>query len=130
MIRHPPRSTLTATLFPYTTLFRSHALGYRGLHHPGLRLHRHRRALRHRDAARRPAAAAAGAGADRPHALRPRHVPLLAHPPARELRRRDELPALPDVLNVLRALPAVARPRGPRRSAESRVGNEWVSRGR
>src|SRR3546814_7970271 len=24
MIRHPPRSTLTDTLFPYTTLFRSH----------------------------------------------------------------------------------------------------------
>src|SRR3546814_5634414 len=24
MIRRPPRSTLTATLFPYTTLFRSH----------------------------------------------------------------------------------------------------------
>src|SRR3546814_2593078 len=26
MIRHPPRSTLTETLFPYTTLFRSVAL--------------------------------------------------------------------------------------------------------
>src|SRR3546814_9557874 len=26
MIRRPPRSTLTDTLFPYTTLFRSHAL--------------------------------------------------------------------------------------------------------
>src|SRR3546814_5170699 len=25
MIRRPPRSTLTDTLFPYTTLFRSHA---------------------------------------------------------------------------------------------------------
>src|SRR3546814_1832752 len=24
MLRHPPRSTLTYTLFPYTTLFRSH----------------------------------------------------------------------------------------------------------
>src|SRR3546814_20587662 len=31
MIRRPPRSTRTDTLFPYTTLFRSHAakLGYR-----------------------------------------------------------------------------------------------------
>src|SRR3546814_4772396 len=26
MIRRPPRSTRTGTLFPYTTLFRSHAL--------------------------------------------------------------------------------------------------------
>src|SRR3546814_15136043 len=29
MIRRPPRSTRTATLFPYTTLFRSLALGAR-----------------------------------------------------------------------------------------------------
>src|SRR3546814_16989273 len=28
MTRHPPRSTLTATLFPYTTLFRSAVLYY------------------------------------------------------------------------------------------------------
>src|SRR3546814_10078490 len=32
MIRRPPRSTRTDTLFPYTTLFRSHA--GRGLRHP------------------------------------------------------------------------------------------------
>src|SRR3546814_3107717 len=30
MIRRPPRSTRTDTLFPYTTLFRSHALGHFG----------------------------------------------------------------------------------------------------
>src|SRR3546814_10886403 len=31
MIRRPPRSTRTDTLFPYTTLFRSHlAIGYGG----------------------------------------------------------------------------------------------------
>src|SRR3546814_7857243 len=30
MIRRPPRSTRTDTLFPYTTLFRSHAAGHRG----------------------------------------------------------------------------------------------------
>src|SRR3546814_1750555 len=29
MIRRPPRSTRTDTLFPYTTLFRSWALGWR-----------------------------------------------------------------------------------------------------
>src|SRR3546814_3234360 len=31
MIRRPPRSTLTDTLFPYTTLFRSRVLPARGL---------------------------------------------------------------------------------------------------
>src|SRR3546814_4670482 len=31
MIRRPPRSTRTDTLFPYTTLFRSHALPMFGL---------------------------------------------------------------------------------------------------
>src|SRR3546814_4095499 len=32
MIRRPPRSTRTDTLFPYTTLFRSYALDARHLH--------------------------------------------------------------------------------------------------
>src|SRR3546814_17812884 len=32
MIRRPPRSTRTDTLFPYTTLFRSHARWTGGLH--------------------------------------------------------------------------------------------------
>src|SRR3546814_5322216 len=31
MIRRPPRSTRTDTLFPYTTLFRSHAAAWRRL---------------------------------------------------------------------------------------------------
>src|SRR3546814_1967323 len=30
MIRRPPRSTRTDTLFPYTTLFRSHRRAFRG----------------------------------------------------------------------------------------------------
>src|SRR3546814_7265609 len=34
MIRRPPRSTRTDTLFPYTTLFRSHANGDRLHRHP------------------------------------------------------------------------------------------------
>src|SRR3546814_3435040 len=33
MIRRPPRSTRTDTLFPYTTLFRSIALGVENDHH-------------------------------------------------------------------------------------------------
>src|SRR3546814_13795611 len=32
MIRRPPRSTRTDTLFPYTTLFRAHALRHRHEH--------------------------------------------------------------------------------------------------
>src|SRR3546814_20002419 len=35
MIRRPPRSTRTDTLFPYTTLFRSHRPAF-FLHHQGL----------------------------------------------------------------------------------------------
>src|SRR3546814_188892 len=35
MLRQPPRSTRTDTLFPYTTLFRSHAIGDVLRHHRG-----------------------------------------------------------------------------------------------
>src|SRR3546814_16889524 len=34
MIRRPPRSTRTDTLFPYTTLFRSRRAGLRAAQHP------------------------------------------------------------------------------------------------
>ena len=37
-------------------------------------------------------------------------LPVLARAPARELRQRDEFRHLPDVLRLLRALPAVAHP--------------------
>src|SRR3546814_8155565 len=46
MIRRPPRSTRTDTLFPYTTLFRSRAAGgdrwfpFRGRHERGHRIRR------------------------------------------------------------------------------------------
>src|SRR3546814_2737832 len=57
MIRRPPRSTRTDTLFPYTTLFRSRALYRRGgNHHRGPRdraaaAHRCRSGARHGRAA-------------------------------------------------------------------------------
>src|SRR3546814_4366398 len=38
MIRRPPRSTRTDTLFPYTTLFRSDAAGHRARLLPGVAL--------------------------------------------------------------------------------------------
>src|SRR3546814_8482986 len=77
MIRRPPRSTRTDTLFPYTTLFRSEAIagdvGLNGLHHVLHRLadkvlvdligqredrvaHDHRRLCRIEDDDRTPAA--------------------------------------------------------------------------
>src|SRR3546814_5790769 len=46
MIRRPPRSTRTDTLFPYTTLFRSDERPDRHSHHDGSRLRFGRPALR------------------------------------------------------------------------------------
>src|SRR3546814_12028546 len=46
MIRRPPRSTRTDTLFPYTTLFRSEADGTAGTEDRGLRCDRTQRSLR------------------------------------------------------------------------------------
>src|SRR3546814_1760097 len=43
MIRRPPRSTRTDTLFPYTTLFRSHHLVEHSLSRNGAGGHRHSR---------------------------------------------------------------------------------------
>src|SRR3546814_3146037 len=61
MIRRPPRSTRTDTLFPYTTLFRSGVLDDVGVHHlrEGVGAHHlvvvevalHHRAVLQRDAA-------------------------------------------------------------------------------
>src|SRR3546814_7839207 len=39
MIRRPPRSTRTDTLFPYTTLFRSNFLYHEMMSHPALFTH-------------------------------------------------------------------------------------------
>src|SRR3546814_5200532 len=76
MIRRPPRSTRTDTLFPYTTLFRSRSLG-RGedaAHQPvGGRGRRRVREARH-DRAGRPAQGARAGRARVPHALRGRLV--------------------------------------------------------
>src|SRR3546814_7728293 len=41
MIRRPPRSTRTDTLFPYTTLFRSHTEQHAGAARADQRLHHH-----------------------------------------------------------------------------------------
>src|SRR3546814_11360046 len=64
MIRRPPRSTRTDTLFPYTTLFRSHRR--RALFRPARARDRRRGLVRHR----RPRAHRPGGQSD---AHRPRH---------------------------------------------------------
>src|SRR3546814_3746050 len=94
MIRRPPRSTRTATLFPYTTLFRSGRPGDPGgrggdrrRHPPRLRRgapdRRGRRGGRHRRAAAR---GQGRVGADRGSAERRQH----RHGPAPAHRRRRE----------------------------------------
>src|SRR3546814_7716468 len=68
MIRRPPISTRTDTLFPYTTLFRSHLRG------PGTHTPRSRRGGRHPVRRRR-----------RLHAPRPQDQAALSHGRARTL---------------------------------------------
>src|SRR3546814_2712898 len=83
MIRRPPRSTRTDTLFPYTTLFRSP-----GAATPARRAHRDRRDRR-RDPRQHPARAPAqhrGQGV----AGRLRHRLLRPEPPALGTDRRSE----------------------------------------
>src|SRR3546814_7186031 len=76
MIRRPPRSTRTDTLFPYTTLFRSHT----GLRHVGLHsqsVARQHRPLRATAAGQRIACAAIQRdGEGHRSACRPKAVPL------------------------------------------------------
>src|SRR3546814_12865232 len=67
MIRRPPRSTRTDTLFPYTTLFRSHQLGVRR----GDDLQRQSSGSQDRPPRQRHAVAAAG-GADHRRRVRQR----------------------------------------------------------
>ena len=71
---------------------------------PGLRLPRHRAVLGGRGSVARLPDGAAGLHALGADARRDRALPVLARPPARELRERDELRDLPDVLRLLGAL--------------------------
>src|SRR3546814_14515496 len=71
MIRRPPRSTRTDTLFPYTTLFRSTGAGIAATGHGGRqRTARHASPLRGRPGAER-AAAVAGDGRDAARCVEP-----------------------------------------------------------
>src|SRR3546814_5737461 len=110
MIRRPPRSTRTDTLFPYTTLFRS----------------RRRRARAPHPAAVRLAAAAvlqpqAGAGSPaHPAAPRRRHPGVRSARPADAGQRRQGPPegaAAARVVAVVRG-PGLGLPRAARRSEE------------
>src|SRR3546814_4261574 len=75
MIRRPPRSTRTDTLFPYTTLFRSHE--------------RYARTPRSRNPRPRPRALPRRAAARRGHHLPPRPAPALSRRSRAAVDRRD-----------------------------------------
>src|SRR3546814_17183733 len=109
MIRRPPRSTRTDTLFPYTTLFRS----------PYDLSPRHVGALAHRRGRSRKARPSAPRNRGRPSALPPRPAPLRfgrssrgrsagALPRPRDARPRSPFGRLPFHLSRL-----VARPPPP-----------------
>src|SRR3546814_2064227 len=82
MIRRPPRSTRTDTLFPYTTLFRSE-----GLVRPG---DPDRARLLLRSGTRRLAARADHDGEDARRPERPRRIRLRTGRAARTLERSEE----------------------------------------
>src|SRR3546814_19087290 len=119
MIRRPPRSTRTDTLFPYTTLFRSQPLALRQIEHG--------EAFEERHAARILAAfpcasllrfGGEAVGIDHGHAM---------------LALADTAPGIADLTKGQPALRGIAmlEQRAPQdqhihRSAERRVGKEWV----
>src|SRR3546814_18377034 len=84
MIRRPPRSTRTDTLFPYTTLFRSHGPRRFG----EFRFRRHRRVSRRGDAA----AGKWMAGTKRGHYLTVAHLDQAR---GRDYRMAFAIPAQP-----------------------------------
>ena len=88
---------------------------------PGLCIPADRMGLARRAAGMGVPGRAAGAGALGAAARRHRPLPVLGHQAAGELRRRDELRHLPDVLRVLGALSAVADRRGQRAAARHRA---------
>src|SRR3546814_18204578 len=119
MIRRPPRSTRTDTLFPYTTLFRSRQARSRARHPPargcsgerrGDRGRRRRRRPRPLSRSRRRAREARRHVGPRSRAVRGRSWPHHG------LRPQDRLGGLRDPLGPPRCGPA-AHPRGgpPRR---------------
>src|SRR3546814_19457245 len=88
MIRRPPRSTRTDTLFPYTTLFRSTSLDANGL--GGFIILKRRRRYRHRSGAQsRPTKATSGRSIFPRYAARYAALDAAAGvPPAARSRRR------------------------------------------
>ena len=81
---------------------------HRGVDRAGLRLSGRRLVLGRRAAGLGLSRRASRARADRHDARLARDAAVLGHSPAREFRRRDELRDLPDVLRLVRAVPAVA----------------------
>src|SRR3546814_5587569 len=86
MIRRPPRSTRTDTLFPYTTLFRSHRLGVALVEVVAVALHRALQGVDHRPVEGMALAVAAEAVQT---ADRERHRRLVERP-AMQVQRSEE----------------------------------------
>src|SRR3546814_17204598 len=111
MIRLPPRSTRTATRFPYTTLFRSPTRGRR-------EADRARRSavwrMRHREAVTNGGCG----GADAPRGWECRHTEVTPNEGVRMTSTVARPPFDPELAAVLALL--------VERSAERRVGKEWV----
>src|SRR3546814_16619330 len=108
MIRRPPRSTRTDTLFPYTTLFRSRGEGGDG---PALRLVARRQDQPHR-----------------PPPLRPRPVPRGDGGGAGTAEHRAGGVGAVGELNAAGTIKCISLPlRRYIRSEERRVGKECVS---
>src|SRR3546814_15112812 len=136
MIRRPPRSTRTDTLFPYTTLFRSFAEGSCDPFAQGGRVSDHRNEGQdHPSPARRPASRKGAGGFAAPRDSRdsgpPRGYGAGGH------RRRNLLPlARPVALLPRRSRggsgvgAALQRLERTVRSEERRVGTEGVSTGK
>src|SRR3546814_11141732 len=116
MIRRPPRSTRTDTLFPYTTLFRSRLRTWSD----------NRRGRRRLQAAFRRCKAAAACAPRVPEAVRQARRPRKPAAP-RPLRRAPR--RLPRLRTRNRSGPRSAPflRFGQRRSEEGRVGKAWVS---
>src|SRR3546814_14769498 len=123
MIRRPPRSTRTDTLFPYTTLFRSRE-GPRRLRVPRRHGRFRRPSGKPPSLETRPSIVAGCSGTAPPQAT-DRWTSRLAQPPPTTVPRRKRPPARRTTRSIAGAL-APTRDR----CGEQRVGEKWVRRGK
>src|SRR3546814_18173424 len=125
MIRRPPRSTRTDTLFPYTTLFRS--AGSDSPHAAAIRPHGYGRRSH---GAARPARQSAATDAARSGRRRPKGDRVSPRPVRRRSRGQPRTivppaPKAPRSPRAARTGRSGAEREGPGRSEQRRRGTEW-----